>query len=166
MVSDAIDDVVSGIFLFILIGLGSYVYRIVPHQMESVLMSSKFFQHLLVFFLIFFSVDLVNNTDQSPLNSFYNSILIYIFYILFSKCDGWISIILVLFLATIFILQKERDYGIDKKGEDPNYLEKPIDILFYIMFGILAMSTMLTIREQLKTKSIRKVFKYYLNLEN
>lgn len=129
-------------------------------------MSSKFIQHLLVFFLIFFSVDLVNNTDQSPLNSLYNSLLIYVFYILFSKCDGRVSILLVLFLATIFVLQKERAYGIDSRGKDSNYLEQPIDILFYIMFGVLILSTTLTLREQLKIKSPRQVVKYYLNLES
>lgn len=166
MVSEAVDDVVAGIFLFILVGLGGYAFRIIPNQMEGVLMSSKLIQHLLVFFLIFFSVDLVNNVDQSPLNSLYNSILIYVFYVLFSKCGGKVAILLVLFLATIFVLQKERNYGIDRRGEDQNYLNQPIDILFYIMFGVLALSTLLTVREQLKTKSPQNIIKYYLNLES
>ena len=157
-----IDNVVGGIFLFILIGFSNYIYLIIPNQLEKFILGNLWFQHLLIFFLINFSVELVDNSYQSPLNNFYNSIVIYIFYILFSKCSTLLSLVIIFLLAAIFIMVSEKEY----QGEGGKYLETPIRTLTYIICGLIGISTLWTLWTKYYTNPHFNLFKYYLNIDD
>lgn len=155
-----IDNIVDGIFLFILIGFSNYIYRIIPNQLEKFIFSHIFAQHLLILLLINFSVELVDNTNQSPLDNFFNSLVIYGFYIVFSKCGTWVSIILTLLLAVMFYLTSERTY----KGDPDGYLEDEIRIIAYVSCGILGVSAIWTLYNGYrKNPSFNPVY-FYLNI--
>lgn len=155
-----IDNIVDGIFLFILIGFSDYINKIMPNRLEKFLFSNIWFQHILIFFLINFSVELVNNGQESPLDNFYNSLIIYVFYILFSKCSVFVSLLLIFIFASLFIMTSEKNF----QGEEGQYLEKPIDIISYIAAGIILISTIWTVWYGYKNNPKFNPIKFYLNI--
>ena len=155
-----IDNIVDGIFLFILIGFSNYINRIMPNRLEKFLFSNVWFQHVLIFFLINFSVELVNNGEESPLDNFYNSLVIYLFYILFSKCDVIVCLLLIFILAALFIMTSEKTY----QGEDGKYLEKSIRIVSYVAAGIVGLSTVRVIWTGYQNNPNFNPLYFYLNI--
>ena len=154
------DNIVDGIFLFILVGFSNYIYRIIPNQLEDFIFSYVFTQHILMLLLINFSVELVDNLNQSPLDNFYNSFIIYLFYIIFAKCGTWVSVILLLILTTLFFMTNERSY----RGYPEKYLEKEIEIISYIACGLLGLSSIWTLIQGYRTNPKFNPIYFYFNI--
>ena len=155
-----VNNIVSGIFLFILIGFGNYIYNIIPNNLEKIIVKNLWLQHLIILFLINFSVNLVDNTNQSPLDNFYNSLVVYLFYMLFSKSHNYVSIIILLILAAMYILVSQREY-LRENNLSSNHIEKTIDILSYLSIGLLVISNFYIIYIQMLNNPNFNIFKFY-----
>jgi hypothetical protein len=156
-----VDNIVNGIFLFILIGFSNYIYDIIPNHLEDYIKKNVWFQQLIIFFLINFSVELVDNSYQSPLNNFYNALVIYGFYLLFSRCHVFSSILILLLLAALFILTSEKVF-LQENGKDIKHLTQPIEIISYLTAGIVMLSTVIAVGTELKKNKNFNLYKYYI----
>ena len=152
-------NLLDSFFLLILIMFSNYLYEIFPRGLDKLFKNNILIKHFLVFFLIFFTLELVDNNNVSPLENFYTSIIVYVFYILFTKSNVYFSLIIILLLATNFILIKEKEY-LKNKGDDYKYLDESINILFYIVLVILFISSIVYLNKQLKEQKNFTIYKF------
>ena len=158
-----VDNIISGIFLFILIGFGNYIYNIIPNNLEKIIKENIFLQQLIILFLINFSVNLVDNTNQSPLDNFYNSLIVYLFYILFSKSHVYVSLIILFLIAVMFILVSE-DYYLKNNNLTNDKIVKTIEIISYFSVALLILSNLYIIYFRLSKDPNFNIIRYYFNI--
>lgn len=142
-----INNIVSNFYLFILIAFSNYINKIFPAQLFKYIQNNVWFQYLIIFFIIFFSLELINDIKKSPLENFINSIFISFFYFLFVKSILYFSLIIITLFSIIYILEKQKDY-LQSNNMYNGYLDQPITVLFYIAVTITFISSFLYLHKQ------------------
>jgi len=157
-----LDNVVDGIFIFILLAYSNYANFIIPNQLEKYVFKYVWFQHMIIFSLIYFLVELIGNSEKSPLNNFYNSLVIYGFFILFSRCPIYITFLIILLLASLSLMINQKRF-LKRTNENYTDLDQPIDIVTYVTAGVIGLSTIYVVgREIFQNKSFN-VLKFYFD---
>jgi hypothetical protein len=154
------NNITSSFFLFLLIYLHTYIENVFPCQLHKFLKDNLVMNHLLIFFLIYFSIELTEiNQQHNFLTSLFNTFLVYVFYIFFVKSTLVFSLIIILILIVIFILVKEQKF-LEDQNKDIGNLENIINILFYILIGILVLSTAVYFNKQMLEHKKFSLFKF------
>jgi len=156
------NNITSSFFLFLLVYLHAYIKNVFPCQLHKFLKDNLVMNHLLIFFLIYFSIELTE-VDQrnSFLISLFNTFLVYVFYIFFVKSTLIFSLIIITILIIIFILVKEQKY-LEDQNKDIKSLENITNILFYILIGVLIISTAVYFNKQMLEHRNFSLFKFVL----
>ena len=97
----------------------------------------------------------------SPFQKLYESAIIYVFYLFFSKSTLYFSIILIMLLAADYITISQQKY-LEAKGEDSGYLNLPIYILAWIILGVMVISFGVYLKKQIKEHENFRVKKFIL----
>lgn len=114
------------IFIFILIISANFLAEIFPCRLQNALRNNMFFKHLFgLFTMIFFVVLSSGIENKNILNIVSSSCLLYILFILITKCQIYAFFIILFFLGITYIINilKQQEMESSKKNateEDSN----------------------------------------------
>lgn len=144
-----IKQLISSFFIIILLMFSNYLYELFPKQLGKLLTKNILIKHVALLFLIFFSIELADEEfNISPFQKLYHSLIIYVFYIFFNKSTLYFSILILLLLATNYIIIKQQTF-LKNNGDEYEYLDKPIEIINWVIFAVMVVSFMLYFNKQL-----------------
>jgi hypothetical protein len=148
----------------ILFGFNKSIKNIFPPQLTKLLSNNLLFHHLSILFFVYFSIELNDRENNSPLYNFINALIAYLFLILFLKSTLIFSVIIILILISIYFISKEIQYK-TLNGENTNYFENVNNILSYIGIGVLVLSNIYYLYKQIKDKGDKfSIYKYIFSL--
>jgi len=155
-----IKDLINTFFFLILIMLNNYLYELFPRQLNNYLTDSIIVKHLLIIFLIYFSLQLVDQvSEKSPFEKFYESLIVYVFYIFFNKSTLYPSILIITLLATNYVMFQQQEY-LRYKGQNHDHLNQPIEIINWTVLGIVIVSSLLYLNKQITEKKEFSITKF------
>jgi hypothetical protein len=144
-----VKDLINTFFFLILIMFSNYLYELFPRQLNNFLVNSVIIKHLLIIFLVFFSLELNDRSNsKSPFQKFYESLIVYVFYLFFNKSTLFPSILIITLLASSYIMIKQQEY-LKYKGEGYKHLDQAIDIVNWVVLGVMIVSFLLYFNKQL-----------------
>ena len=106
---------VKGLFLLFLIVSGNFIGNTLGCQIQELFTYSMKVKEILVFLLIYFTLNVVDNKSLSPFNHMKISFQIWILYMLLTRMNVTFSIIVFSLLAMIYVIQQQVEF---KKGKD------------------------------------------------
>ena len=106
---------VKGLFLLFIIVSGNFIGNTLGCQIQELFTYSMKVKELLVFLMIYFTLNIVDNHALSPFNHMKISVKIWILYMLLTRMNLIFSAIVFSLLAMIYVIQQQVDY---KKGRD------------------------------------------------
>lgn len=140
----SLNNIVSSFFLLTLINSASLIHDVYPKQLGKYIHDNVIAQHLFLLFLIYFSIEVIDDDDNITIENFYNALILYVFYLFFTKSNLFFSVLILILLSTIFILVKVK--------EDGKNIDNADVILTYVMLGILFVSFVYYLNKQIKDK--------------
>jgi hypothetical protein len=108
----------ASLFAFLLIVLCNFVPELLSCKMRS-LMNNMVAKHFVGLLLMFFLVIMLD-PENADNNIYYNiiaSVIIYIWFLLVTRCEVYIVIIILIIFLITYILQKRRDRYTEKDKE-------------------------------------------------
>lgn len=158
-------ELINTLFLLILIMFSNYLYELFPRQLNNFLSNSIYSKHILVFFLIFFSSEFIGDSANiSPLESFYMSLILYLFYIFFNKTNLYQSMLILILLITNFTIVRQQNY-LKHNNKDYLYLDEYINVVSYITLGVMIISFLIYLNKQLTEQEKFSFFKFWFGTE-
>lgn len=154
-------ELINTLFLLILLMFSNYLYELFPKQLNNFFTKSILAKHVLIIFLIFFSFELINATeDSAPLEKFYMSLILYVFYIFFNKTNLYQSILIIALLIVNYIIINQQNY-LQNINQEYLHLDKYINILGYITLGVMLISFLTYFYKQLVEQEKFSIFKFW-----
>ncbi len=134
--------ILQSVFLIILAVSGNYVAQTLGCSTQQLLNKSMLAKQFVILFLIYFTLAYTNRTDVNPTVNFKYTMIIWIFFLMITKMDLCITIIVIFLLVGIYILMNYISYytSINENNEyDCNIenLKNISDILTYITIGLI-----------------------------
>ena len=150
---------VKGLFLLFLIVSGNFIGNTLSCQIQELFTYSMAVKELLVFLLIFFTLNVVDSDKTSPINHLKISVKIWLLYILLTKMDLKFSILVFTLLGSIYVINQHIEYKKRSdditKEEEENYL-KIMKIIEKIVIGLSIIGFVTYLME--KKKEYKKAF--------
>ena len=137
------DNIIKSFFLFTLVNITSITNELYPKQLFKFIKNNVWVQHLFTLFLIFFSIELISEKNEASLNNFYNALITYVGYILFSKSTLFFSILILFLLSILFIIIQIKDTEDNSQG-----WQLAEQIIGYFTLAILLLSFVLYMYKQ------------------
>jgi hypothetical protein len=111
-------DKSKGIFLLILALCGGYVSETLGCKVQYEMTNNRILKYLIVLFTIYFSITITSKDNENPFILFRTSILIWMFFVLFTRMTPIPTLIVMILLLLIFFLDNWKKYkiAIDKKS--------------------------------------------------
>lgn len=168
-----IDTNLFSIFVFILIISANFLAEIFPCTLQYVLRNNMIIKHIFGFFtMIFFVVLSHKNKNKNIYDIIKNSLGLYLFFIIISRCEIHIFYIILIFLGITYIInilkQDTMNQKINKKGDkkraDENNKKIAIyDNITFILYILIILSTFIGVLIYMGEKKIeyKKKFNYF-----
>jgi len=116
-------DIIKGIFLLILAVSGSYVGETMNCQMRKLLLSNMFAKNIIILMIIYFALGFASNEHSpNPLYIIKQTMIIWLFFLIFNKMDLPYIIIVSFILFATLICKNYISYF--NTHEDKKYKEK------------------------------------------
>lgn len=155
--------IMSAIFLILLAISSNFLGDTLTCETKKILSNNIYFKFLVIYCLIYFAISLAsqaNNTPLHPLMISLASIFIFIFYLLFIKCNIFFVFTIFTILFILLVLTNYVYYINDSKQMD-NYEKKKklkiVKLIFKILAGImiilLIIGSIQYIRKELRCKN-------------
>jgi hypothetical protein len=142
-------NMLNGMFFFILLLTSGIISGFLNCDIQNLLENNIFIKHIIIFSTIyFFRYSSFVNTDTEqfdnihPLFHFFNSIIIYLLFILLMKMNFNSTIIAFFIFFTIHLIYKYSNYYINKKN-NKFFNKKNINIMYNILFILLVVNTII-----------------------
>jgi len=170
-----IDTNLFSIFVFILIISANFLAEIFPCGLQDLLRNNMIIKHTFGFFtMIFFVVLSHKNKNRNIYDIIKNSLGLYLFFIIISRCEIHIFYIILIFLGITYIvnilkhdIMKEKTHkkgDKNKKQQDENNKKIIIyDNITFILYILIILSTFLGVLINMGEKKIeyKKKFNYF-----
>ena len=116
-----LDTKLFSIFIFILIISANFLAEIFPCRLQNVLRSNMIIKHIFGFFTLVFFVGLSSSDENKNLYiTIKDAFLLYILFILISKCNISLFYIIMIFLGITYIINILKDEENEKIKKDNN----------------------------------------------
>lgn len=105
-------NIIDGVFLLFLALGGNFIAETLGCRTQDILTNNIYAKHFLTFFVIFFTINFSSedNNPEHPINKLFKTIVVYIFFILFTKM-GWNATVFTVFLLlSVYVLNLFKDY--------------------------------------------------------
>lgn len=165
-----VDSNIFCIFIFILIISANFLAEIFPCRLQDALRNNMYLKHLFgLFTMIFFVVFSSSGTnDKNIFTIVGSSLLLYILFILITKCQIYMFFIILLFLGITYIISiiKQQEIENSKKGsdEEPSTKEKDniYDTILFVLYIVILGFTFIGVIMYMGEKKIeyKKHFNY------
>jgi len=129
---------IKGIFLLIIAMCGNFVAETLGCQTRRLLTENQLIKHCIIFFTIFFSIDFASgfsSIPDSPVENIGLTLIIYVFFVLFTRMDLVFTGIVFILLTIIYFINSYITYLKAIKDISPtvNILEQ----LEYVLMSLL-----------------------------
>jgi hypothetical protein len=157
-----IDSNIFCIFIFFLIVSANFLAETFPCRLQYVLRNNMFVKHLFgLFTMIFFVVLSSGIKNKNILNILKNAVILYIIFMLITKCQTNLFFIILVLLGTTYIINiiKEKEIENNKKElNEDNIYDTITYILYIIIFVFIILGVLLYMGE--KKIEYKKNFNY------
>jgi len=108
---DYIENAINGIFLFIIIVLGNYLITTFSCETQGLLTNNIYAKHIIIIVILYFAIDLPNNiTPYHPLITLLITLFIYSLYILFTKMNIEVTLLVFGLLSFTYVIDRYINY--------------------------------------------------------
>lgn len=162
MANFVVDSNIFCIFIFFLIISANFLAELFPCRLQYILRNNMVIKHLFgLFTMIFFVVLSSGIKNKNILKIMLTAFVLYIIFILITKCNINIFFIIILLLGTTYIINiiKEDEIESSKKELDENNIYDKITFILYILIIVfIILGVLLYIGE--KKIEYKKDFNY------
>ena len=135
-----INNTIRGLFLLILAVAGNFLSETLSCPTQKLLHTSVFGKHFVLVTILYFSIHFTKQADHiHPWRLLIMSMIIYVFFLLFSKMELYWTAIVFIILSILFILSTFIDYYNFKKRHK---VVKALEMIQKILIGIMFLSTL------------------------
>ena len=118
-------DIIVGIFLLILAISGNFLSETMGCQIQKLLSNNMFAKNIIIVMVIYFSLGFASDeSNPHPLYVMKQTILIWLFFLLFNKMDVYYTIAVTFLLFAILICKDYKSYYNSQTGKE--YKDKTI----------------------------------------
>lgn len=148
------NNIIIGILFSSFIITGNYLSELISCNIQELLHKSMLFKHFILFIMIYFTVELSDKHDiNDPKKHIINTIIIYIFLILFSKGNSIINILAFTLIIFHYIANNFYVYYENKADEyNMNVWTNIKDTTFYILVSIMVLGFFSYLYKQITDK--------------
>ena len=97
----------KALLLFFFILSTNFLVSTLGNNIIETIKDNHFLEYIIIFFTIFFCVDLSNKYSHSPIYIFKNTILIFLFYLIITKQTKEMFLINLILLITLYIISAQ-----------------------------------------------------------
>ena len=142
-----IDDEIKGLFLLVLAITGNFIGETLGCKTQKLLTNNMMLKQIFIVFMIFFALSFTSSDILKPTVHIKKAMIVWIFYILFTKMNLNFTILAFLLLLAIYILGEYKTYYkstnnkkmMDKIEHYKQLLSKCVIILVVLGFVIYFM---------------------------
>ena len=163
----------GSIILNLAIG-GNFMAQTLSCKTQKILRENMLIKQLFIIMMIYFTIDFTTEDDVNPLQLFYRSIGVWIYFLLFTKLPTYITLLVLILLLSLFIIKKYEEYyiilekhkkiSIKTEVEKINKLGRFKKYLFYIIMGLTVMGNILYLIKQKRDHKNFSLFKFYFGV--
>ncbi len=103
-------NLLKGVFLIVLTIIGTTVENTFSCQTLKVLHTNMFAKQIIIFCLIYFTIDFTDDKQSHPIDTFKTTINIWLLYIIISKQNLYFTMINFSLLVVLYVLYNYDDY--------------------------------------------------------
>jgi len=103
-------NVIAGVFLLFLAISGNFLVETLGCHTQQLLTNSIVAKQIMIFFIIFFTIDFSNVVVEEPSVKFIKTVLVYVFYLLFTKMNERPTLIVFILLIITYIVNSYKRY--------------------------------------------------------
>ena len=144
----------NGILLVILAVSGNFIAELMGCQVQKVLTENMIIKHMVLIFIIYFSLGFTSNNNPNPTILLQNSFYIWVLFLMFSKMSIKFNIAIFGLIAIYHYIYTYINYykSIDPKlyKNEINKLNNTLDHLIKIIIALLIIGFVLYFRQQKK----------------
>ena len=164
-----VDSNIFCIFIFVLIVSANFLAEIFPCRLQYLLRNNMFIKHVFgLFTMIFFVVLSSEGKNKNIFNIVNSSFLLYVLFILITKCQIYAFYIILLLLGITYIIhivkQEENESSKKESNEKDNNKERHsiYDNITYVLYILIIIFTILGLIMYMGEKKIeyKKKFDY------
>ena len=125
-------DIIKGIFLLILAISGNFLSETMGCQMQKLLTNNMFAKNIIILMVIYFALGFASDqTNPHPLDIIKQTLLIWVFFLIFNKMDVYYTAIVAFLLFSILLCKDYLKYYKTENEKENNekivYLEDIVD---------------------------------------
>jgi len=119
-------DLIKSILLLYIAMCGGFTGDIFGCRVKQMLVNSLYAKHLMLIFMIYFTVILTSDDIISPIDNLSKAIKVWIFYLMFIRLNLTFTIIVFIQFVSLFIIDEYVNYYTKKESDniDAEFLEK------------------------------------------
>ena len=111
------DNVLPGFLLLLLAICGNFLGTTFSCELQKLLHSNYYFKNILIFVLLYFTIYFSEYKPEHPSISIVKTIIIYIYYCIFTKQSPQTLLLSLLLLVVAFICEQYKDYVTDGNSD-------------------------------------------------
>ena len=142
----------QGIFLIILTIVASTTEGTFSKQVLHLLKTNLFAKHILIIFLIYFTIDYSDHIDEHPLVALKRAFMIWILYIIVSRQNVYSGTIIFLLLALLYVKHNHHEYLKHNNKKRMVEVEGDIDLIKKTIGIVAIVGFIFYFRKQYKSK--------------
>lgn len=151
------DNIMNGVLLLILAISGNFIAETLGCQSQNLLRNNMIAKHIMILFIIYFSLGFASESNPNPLILLRNSVSIWVLFLLFTKMSLHFNIFVFGLVVLYHFINTYINYysSLDKKKykkEIENY-SKILNYLKYLIIGSLIVGFVLYYNKQRKDYS-------------
>ena len=152
---------IKGLFLLFLVVSGNYIGNTLGCQIQKLFTYNMKVKEILVFLLIYFTLNVVDNEKLSPMHHLKVALKIWVLYILLTRMDVNFSIIVFGLLGLIYVINQHIDYKKNNDGLTKEEEEKYLKIMGILEKIVIALSIIGFVTYMIsKKKEYKKKFSF------
>jgi hypothetical protein len=149
-----IDNQIKGLFLLILAVSGEFISETLGCKTQKLLRDNMIIKNIFIIFVLFFAISYTETEVINPLVNFKKSLIIWVFYVLFTRMTLSFTLIAFLILFIIYLIGLyEVYYTKNKINKDKLEIMKKVKpILINLLMGILIVGFVFYLNKQYREK--------------
>lgn len=97
------DSIINSLLLLFLSLSGNFLGSTMSCEFQYYMTNNPTLKHIVLIFIIFFTLTFISTSDMHPLTSFFVSMLVWVFYVLFTKQNFIFTILSLAIVMVIYI---------------------------------------------------------------